>query len=186
MCVSLGKFGPHFPDQPLSHSSRSIWAVGDILLKRWKVEVKPLPSCAQKVGAERVVLYQRTCVAAPAHLRCCLCPGSPCWHQQQLGHSSSSSHWISSSSCPDSGPHECSALPAGSPLPSKLETWRDKQLMQIPVRPSAYSCKFKFLFVSPALCPSSFPRCLLSGHQNQTWKRVFMQSTEFGTRSNSR
>lgn len=64
LCVSLGKLGPHFPDHPLSHSSRSIWAVGDILLKRWKVEVKPLPSCAQKVGAERVVLYQRTCVAA--------------------------------------------------------------------------------------------------------------------------
>lgn len=71
LCVSLGKLGPHFPDQPLSHSSRSIWAVGDILLKRrrwkWSLFLRVLRKLVRSVWcctSAPALLHQRTCVAA--------------------------------------------------------------------------------------------------------------------------
>ena len=124
-----------------------MWAIRDTLLKMWKVEVKPPLLCGQKLVVEPKALSQHTHIATYL-----LDP--------IIG--VKSNRLVSSSSFPDSEPGKCSAIPAGTPLSSKLEVWRDDQLRQVPVLP-AHTHRFHSIFASPASHSSSFPRFLLFG-----------------------
>lgn len=62
--ISLARFETCIPCFPLLGDSRAVWAMRDMLLKMWKVQVKPTPLGGQKLGVEPRALSQHTHIAA--------------------------------------------------------------------------------------------------------------------------
>lgn len=136
------------------------------------MEVQPPPLGTQKVGAEHVRLKLHI------HPQCSSSPGSPCWQRPQLDHRSSSSHWMSSSRFPDPGPDECSALasqllasPVGTPCPLSGRLGGMSYGCQFQSVLPAHPHRLQIIFAFPALCLSSFPRCLTFRHEHQICKQ---------------